>query len=309
MNKYAQKIPAILLVLLFVALVTPTQAQRKKKKQRKVKTIEVQTPKVTLDMSYRDKEEVSEMDFEFDAEAKNYMLMIACDNYKYWRPLNNPVKDAQDVKKVLIKKYGFTQENVFELMNNEVTPAKVEQAFDKLVDVGTNRDNLIIYYSGHGYYDKKYDEGFWVPVDGRTTDKSSYIRNTDIVKYLKALKFKHVFLIIDACFSGSLFSQGHRGYVDKVEALKSRWGFTSGSLEFVSDGKKGENSPFAKQLLDFLKGNVQDKFPVSQLIQSVKVAVANNTKQLPVGKPIQNVGDAGGEFIFYNRQGTNHKDK
>lgn len=297
----------LLLSLALMGLNGSLYAQKKHRKSKK--TVEINTPKITLDLSYRQAKDLDLKDFTFDAQAKNYMLLIACDKYKYWRPLNNPVKDAQDIKKVLIKKYGFTQENVFELLNEEVNGEKVEQIFDKLNEAGTNRDNLIIYYSGHGYYDSKYDEGFWVPVDGRTSDRSNYIRNTDIVKYIKRLKFKHIFLVVDACFSGSLFANKSKGYTEKVESLKSRWGFTSGSLEFVSDGKKGDNSPFAKYLLSYLRENIQDKFPVSQLIQVVKVAVANNTKQIPIGKPIQNVGDAGGEFIFYNHEGKDYKKK
>ncbi|EAY25921.1 caspase family protein [Microscilla marina] len=299
---------SVFLICFFGAMLVLEEKANAQKK-RKPKTIEVLTPKVTLDLGYLRKDDINATDFAFDAQAKNYLLLMACDKYKYWRPLNNPVKDAQDVKKVLLQKYGFQQENVFELMNEEVTAIKVEKAFDQLSELGNNRDNLIIYYSGHGHYDKKYDEGFWVPVDGRTSYQSSYIRNADITKYIKRLKFKHVFLIVDACFSGSLFVKGRRGYEEKVESLKSRWGFASGSLEFVSDGKKGENSPFAKHLLNYLRGSVQDKFPVSQLIQAVKVAVANNTKQVPVGRPLQGVGDAGGEFIFYNHQGKDHSKK
>lgn len=70
--------------------------------------------------------------------------------------------------------YGFGQENIFELINDDVTLAKIEQAFSKLIEVGTNPDNLIICYSGHGYYDKKIKQGFWVSIKKHTTDLNIY---------------------------------------------------------------------------------------------------------------------------------------
>jgi hypothetical protein len=51
-----------------------------------------------------------------------------------------------------------------------------------------------------------------------------------------------------------------------------------------------------------LKNNTQEKFSVTQLIQHVKVEVANATNQTPIGNPINSIGHEGGEFIFYKRK-------
>ena len=69
-------------------------------------------------------------------------------------------------------------------------------------------------------------------------------------------------------------------------------------LETVSDGAYGANSPFATKFIDFLKNNDQTEFPVSQLVQHVKIEVANETSQTPIGNPIESLGDEGGEMIF-----------
>jgi hypothetical protein len=126
----------------------------------------------------------------------------------------------------------------------------------------------------------------------------NYISNSNLLSYLKAIDSKHTLLIADACFSGALFSDAKRGYADNVGQFKSRWGFTSGSLEYVSDGSAGGNSPFARNLIEFLKNNSQEKLEVSTLIQNVKIKVGNETNQKPIGSPLKNVGDEGGEFIF-----------
>lgn len=263
------------------------------------KTTFADSPILNFDLSHIEQEE-DIMDL-LDTDGTNYLLIIACDNYSSWKPLVNPVKDAEDLKNTLIKKYNFDFENVFELYNEEVTAAKVREAFEKIKEQGSGNDNLLIYFSGHGYYDPSFDKGYWIPQNGKLGEVSTYIPNSNILNYIKALSHRHIFMIADACFSGAMFADGNRGYLEKVEQVQSRWGLSSGNIEYVSDGKEGENSPFAFYLLKFLNDNLKDRFAVSELIQYVKVAVADNTPQTPIGNPLKGVGNEGGEFIFYHR--------
>lgn len=86
--------------------------------------------------------------------------------------------------------------------------------------------------------------------------------------------------------------------IDKVEKIRSRWGLASGRLEVVSDGEPGFNSPFARTLLSFLTENRKDEFAVGELIQHVKMKVAEESTQTPIGNPLRVGGDEGGEFVF-----------
>ncbi|NVO03175.1 MAG: caspase family protein [Bacteroidetes bacterium] len=232
-------------------------------------------------------------------EGKNYLLAIGINKYKYWPQLNNATGDAKDVKALLLSKYQFESNNVSELYDEEATYKSI---LDKLMQMKTKigpNDNLLIYFSGHGFYNKDIDEGFWIPVEAQKNQETEFLPNSTLLKYLKAINAKHIFLVADACFSGALFSQGSRGYIDNVEKFKSRWGLTSGRLEVVSDGQTGKNSPFASYFIKFLTENTKTQFSVSELIQYVKIAVSNNSDQTPIGSPLKNVGDEGGEFIFY----------
>ena len=288
----------VLLGLVAVSLPSNAQEDAKKKKARKAVA---NSRNFNFNLKYLRKNKDSgddDLDFDVGGTGKNFMLVLAVDRYKYWKSLKNPVKDANDVKSILMKRYGFAQDNVYELYNEDVNLDKVQQVFAKLKQKGSGVDNLFIYYSGHGYYDASFDEGYWVPSEGKIGKTASYIPNTKIKQYIKGLNHRHVFLVADACFSGSLFSEAHRGYIEKVEQVKSRWGLTSGNLEYVSDGKAGQNSPFASYLIKFLKDNLKDKFAVSELIQYVTVAVADNTEQHPIGNPLKGVGNEGGQFVF-----------
>lgn len=249
------------------------------------------------------REDLEASDVDFDpAQAKNYLLVIGIDNYKFWSPLSNAVSDAAEVKNILTSQYTFTDAEVVTLYNDQATRQNIYAAFRELATKMKGNDNLLIYYSGHGYYDAAMSEGYWVPADAPVQSEGDYFANSYMLNLLKRINAKHIFLVADACFSGSLFAEAHRGYHENVEQYKSRWGLTSGRLEFVSDGQAGQGSPFAKAFMGYLKENKSDKFSVTQLIQHVKVEVANVTNQTPIGNPINSIGHDGGEFIFYRKK-------
>jgi WD40 repeat protein len=230
--------------------------------------------------------------------SKNYLFTIGINSYKDYPVLSNAKKDAEDVKKALITKYKINTENTKELLDNDASSKNILDALNNYVDNLTENDQLIIYYSGHGHYNKQLDEGYWIPVDAMRGKELDFLPNSTLVKYLKAIPAKHIFLVVDACFSGSLMSSGTRGFLENVTQFKSRWALTSGRYEVVSDGLEGKNSPFAEYFIKYLNENTKPKFAVSEIVGYVKQAVSNNAEQTPWGNAIRNAGDEGGEFIF-----------
>lgn len=235
------------------------------------------------------------------ANAKNYLLVIGINNYLHWPKLNNAVKDANDVASTLMVKYNFEFDNIVLLKDEQATRNNIYTSLRGLIEKVSPQDNLMVYYSGHGFFDQLLNEGYWVPVEAHVNASGDYVSNTEILRIINNINSQHTFLVADACFSGSLFAESTRGYSDNVEKFRSRWGFASGRLEVVSDGALGDNSPFARNFIQYLKENQKEKFAVSELIQQVKLKVAETTNQTPLGNPLKNAGDEGGEFIFYKR--------
>jgi WD40 repeat protein len=241
-------------------------------------------------------------DVEFDmATAKNYLFIIGIDRYKYWRPLSNATSDSQDLMYILNNQYTFDESLTTVLNNEEASRKNIYEKFKELIGKIRGNDNLLIYFSGHGHYDAGLKEGYWIPVDAQQNNDSDYIPNSYLLSLIRRMEARHIFVVADACFSGALFAESNRGYIDNVEQLKSRWALTSGRLEYVSDGNAGQHSPFAKVLIAFLKDTKKQRFPVSELVQYVKVETANTSSQTPIGNPLKSIGDEGGEFIFYKR--------
>lgn len=229
---------------------------------------------------------------------KNYLFIMAIDEYENWPPLQNPVKDAKDIKDILVSKYQFEEANVIELYNSDCTIDSIDKSFRSLIEKVTRNDNVLIFYAGHGSHDDLLKEGYWIPVDAKFQNTSEYLENSIIIKYIAALESRHTLLVADACFSGSLFAtQSKRGDNDRryenLEKRISKWAFTSGRMEQVDD-----SSPFARYLIKFLKENKSSPFPLSELVEYVTKSVSNNSSQMPCAGPLKDIGDEGGEFIF-----------
>lgn len=231
--------------------------------------------------------------------GKNYLLVIGIDDYAdntTYRDLKNAVKDCQDIKNLLVFKYQFNSENVTILTNGQATESRISATLNQLQSTLTEKDNLLIYFAGHGNMNG--NVGYWL-VNGANGSNTNF-SNSELKDYVTGFKAKHTFVIADACFSGSLLSSDNRGeskYITELDKFKSRWALASGRKEVVSDGQAGTNSPFAKSILTFLT-NSTETFAAHELVDYVKRQVANNTSQTPVGGILYGTGDELGEFIF-----------
>ena len=74
---------------------------------------------------------------------------------------------------------------------------------------------------------------------------------------------------------------------------------SSGRDELVSDGRAGENSPFAYALLSQLRSNIQDYLLFSDVAQWVKKETANLASQTPYFGPMAGVRGSAGEFVLF----------
>ncbi|MDH5399227.1 MAG: caspase family protein [Cyclobacteriaceae bacterium] len=263
--------------------------------------ITVRTGKFELDLTKEDERPTTSDEV---VEERYHALLIGIRDYDdpNINDLTNPLSDLQSMYSVLTEKYTFKKENVRTLEN----PTREEMivALDRLSSELTDNDNLLIFYAGHGYFNDKTNQGYWLPSDAQNIESgntSRWFRNTTLVDYIGAIPTKHTLLISDACFSGSIFksraafNNASLAYA-KLYRLKSRKAMTSGSIETVSD-----NSVFLKYLLSRLTDN-ENKYATSEeLFSSIRIAVMNNSSSSPLFGEIQNAGDEGGDFLFVKR--------
>ncbi len=231
----------------------------------------------------------------------NYALLIAVEEYKDPAivSLSEPLKDAKQLKEILIGHYTFDSVDVTMLVNP--TFEEINVAFDELSHRITPTDNLLIFYAGHGYFDEKTNIGYWLPSDAQEKNRARWFRNSALVENIGAINSKHTLLIADACFSGGIFktrSALNNASVDIANQMKraSRKAMTSGSLTTVPD-----KSVFMRYLLKTLKENENKYLASEDLFETIRTAMRNNAGTKPLYGEIQNVGDEGGDFVLIKR--------
>jgi hypothetical protein len=238
-------------------------------------------------------------------------LVIGINSYTgYWRSLRTAVNDATEFADVLKKEYRFDE--IYSLINEEATRRNIIEKFEWLSKNITPDDNLLIFYAGHGQFNKTLNKGYWVPVDAHSNSIADYISNNDVKTFLGGIPSKHTLLITDACFSGDIFRgentetypfdpSNMSRYYKEVYRKQSRLALTSGGVEEVMDSGKENHSIFTYYLLKALKENKNKYMDASQLFNEFKVAVTNNSEQTPILQAVKDTNDEGGMFIFVKR--------
>ncbi len=237
--------------------------------------------------------------------GRNYLLVIGIDNYTNgFTKLFNAVRDALAFKEAMLGQFSFDEDDLYLLLNEDATKRNIIRTFDRLLDILTEKDSLVFYYSGHGEFISRTERGYWIPFDGHLGERDTYLSNSDVIDFMRAAKARHVFGIVDSCFSAALFRRGDAQVVkNPTFYIPSRWLLTAGRLQPVSDGSLGKNSPFATSLLAILKQPLNQLW-VSKICYDVIHGMAFNTEeQIPRGEPLHNVGHQGGEFVFI-REGS-----
>lgn len=239
----------------------------------------------------------------FTTDEKYYALIIGNNNYEKLEDLDNAVNDAKDLEKVLKEKYGFETTLLIDEKSDET-----ENAIIKFTQNREKNDNILIYYAGHGELVKKQNRGYWLPTDAGPTQDSKWLSNNNIKDLISSSDAKHVLLIVDSCFSGSLMrGSGDQKSVEKLtskrierlQAKKTRIVITSGGNEQVVDGiGASTNSVFAQPLIKYLKENT-DVIQSIKLFQKVQSYVIDNADQTPNHSTIHGTGHDGGEFLFF----------
>lgn len=236
-----------------------------------------------------------------DYPGEYYGLIIAINKYEdpALSNLDHPITDATFLYSTLLGNYNFKPENLKIL--KDATRADIIRALDKLNNQLSVNDNLLLFYAGHGYWDEKKETGYWLPSDAEQSSSVNWIRNSTIQDYIDDIQTRHTLLITDACFAGSIFKtrgafQDASIAINKLYSLSSRKAMTSGTLQEVPD-----KSVFIEYFMKNLQENDQKYISGSELFNSIRLAVMNNSPNIPQYGVIQDTGDEGGEFIFIKR--------
>ena len=153
----------------------------------------------------------SSISFETTATGTKWAVLVGISDYEGTaNDLWNPDKDATDMQRALIEKYGFLSDNIMMLLNGNATAQAIAGAIDWLNGVEKAGDTVVFLFSGHGY--RVSDRSGW------DSDRESDRYDECIVSYdlygitdgylrqkFFAFETTKFALIFGSCYSGGMF--------------------------------------------------------------------------------------------------------
>jgi len=243
----------------------------------------------------------------------SWAAIIGIDDYQTWPKLSYASNDAQAVRDLLIKKYNFNPDHVFLLLDKQATRQNILSLLgDKLAnpDLIKREDRVFVFYAGHGatrHLASGRDLGYIIPVDA---DLSNYegqaISMSNFQDIAEAIPAKHLFFVMDSCYSGLALTRGGGpaaigNYLLEISRRTARQMFTAGGADQqVADNGPNGHSVFTWTLLQALDGradlNGDGVITATELAAYVTPAVSALSHQTPAFGNLP--GSEGGDFIF-----------
>jgi len=245
---------------------------------------------------------------------ESWAVIIGINDYQHWPKLRYAVNDAAGMEEVLTTKFGFKKENIRKLLNTDATRQRIMQVLgDELTDGNKvqREDRVFFFFAGHGAtrtFEDGRQIGFIVPVDA---DQSNYVSTAISMAQIREasdlIPAKHVYFVMDSCYSGLALSRGagafskDRSYLEEVTRRTAREILTAGGADqqVADDGPNG-HSVFTWALLQGLEGPADldgnGVITASELGAYVSPIVSQFARQTPAVGNL--VGSEGGEFVF-----------
>jgi hypothetical protein len=223
------------------------------------------------------------------APGNYYALVIGINTYVAPLPtLKTAVSDARSVADVLSGQYGF---QVTTLLDQDATRDNIFKAITHFRKSLAENDSFLIYYAGHGSFDRETAKAYWLPADADPDPlaTSRDISADDLTTEVRGLAARHVIIISDSCFAGDISrdagdfspSDGNAAYIHRMQGSPSRTLMASGSDEPVSDSGSRGHSVFADQLLQAMQSPSEKSFTADDLFVSIRKSVLNRSGQSP----------------------------
>ena len=213
------------------------------------------------------------------------------------------MNDVKAMEKALTGYYTFSERNIRVLTNPDKKTLFSTLNFYR-DSLGPN-DNLLVFYAGHGRFDEKANTGYILPSDADFTNDADRISFVELRRKFEVMPARHILLIADACYAGSVFRGAESATSTPMEEItigqlrkKSRTAFTSAYLKPVPD-----RSDFLLLLISNLENNSQPMFLSEDLYINTRNSLLRSTsKKDPVKWGVlQDCGDEGGDFIFIRK--------
>ena len=197
--------------------------------------------------------------------------------------LRNAERDARGVKAVLERDYAF--DSVIGIYNEQATKAGILKGFNDISQKLGKNDALFVFIASHGKTVN--DVGFVIPHDGSFVNPFVNLSMTELKDVIApTVNAKHLFFIIDTCFSGTMLKRdatavrSGREYEALVQMSREpvSYALTAGDAgQTVLDGGRDGHSVFTGRLIQDMT-DTRDFVTASELSTNIARTVVQDSR-------------------------------
>ncbi|WP_417912548.1 SUMF1/EgtB/PvdO family nonheme iron enzyme [Candidatus Electronema sp. TJ] len=238
--------------------------------------------------------------------GKYYALVIGNQSYRHLEELTTARADAKEIAKLLEERYGFEVELLLD-GDRERMLWTLSQLPKRTTS--KDRDNLLIYYAGHGQLDRN-GAGRWLPVDAEAEDESNGIPTSSLTDILSSVQARHILVLSDSVYSASLqlpdnarLKESREERLRRLLETPSLTALTSGSDRPMHEAG-AKHSLFARNVLISLRDN-RDVLSGRSLFGRLLKPVYQSTELLPRYGHLVRTNQKQGDFLFATRHAQN----
>ena len=188
--------------------------------------------------------------------GKYHALVIGNSDYQLLPDLETAKEEAQEVASLLKGKYGFEV-----TLLEDADRFAIMSALNRLREDLTSKDNLLVYYAGHGRRDASGRTAYWQPVDSDPKRPTQWIPSEVVTEHLDLIAANHVFVVADSVYSGlrtrSSVARLRRGMTDeeRYHHIKLLMGKRARLVLATGEADGADASGFSAKFVDVLKNN------------------------------------------------------
>jgi|GEM_PF-2183495 len=138
------------------------------------------------------------------ADSKKWSVVIGVENYRWAPPVPFARRDAQAVNEYFKRLLRVPAGNSFVLFDDQALLSELQDLlWDRLQVLVEEQDTVYFYFAGHGVPCVKDGMTYLLPYDGKPSNPMrTAFPSAELYASLGRLKARHVFVFLDACFSG-----------------------------------------------------------------------------------------------------------
>ncbi len=238
--------------------------------------------------------------------GRYHALIIANQDYQYMDDLSTPIRDAMEIERLLVNRYGFSV-----TVLRDATDDQIMTTLHEFSNTMTEQDNLLIYYAGRGSTpDGPPDRAYWLGVDARPELRNTWLLAEHVSAKIREIQAKRVLVVTDSCFSRRSSQQvtmaTRRGLDPErfklLAGFRSRYVLTSGANVPVIDARGDRShSLFAKSFLEVLRQNrnvLSGEMLSHEMINRVREKAVDPERATPAYSSMSDTGHVSGDFFF-----------